>query len=132
MKRKFPNTRLRRLRSNSPIRNLIRESTLSPHDLIQPIFLIEGKNKVQKIKSMPDISRVSIDNAIKEIKGLKRLGIQAIALFPCIDNKYKNVHGSESFNPNGLMQNAIREIKDKVQDVAIISDIALDLSLIHI
>tara|TARA_B100001564_G_scaffold356589_1_gene371085 strand:- start:1403 stop:2395 length:993 start_codon:yes stop_codon:yes gene_type:complete len=126
MKRKFPNTRLRRLRSNSPIRNLIRESTLSPHDLIQPIFLIEGKNKVQKIKSMPDISRVSIDNAIKEIKGLKRLGIQAIALFPCIDNKYKNVHGSESFNPNGLMQNAIREIKDKVQDVAIISDIALD------
>ena len=57
MKRKFPNTRLRRLRNNSPIRNLIKENTLSPHDLIQPIFLIEGKNKVQKIKSMPDIFR---------------------------------------------------------------------------
>ena len=126
MKRKFPNTRLRRLRNNSPIRNLIRESILSPHDLIQPIFLTEGKNKIQKIKSMPDISRVSIDNAIKEIKVLKKLGIQGVALFPCIDNKYKNKNGSESFNRNGLMQKAIREIKDKVQDIAIISDIALD------
>ena len=64
MKRKFPNTRLRRLRADSPIRNLIRESALSQHDLIQPIFLIEGKNKIQKIKSMPDILRMSIDNAI--------------------------------------------------------------------
>ena len=73
MKRKFPNTRLRRLRNNSPIRNLIRESVLSPHDLIQPIFLIEGKSKIQKVKSMPDIDRMSLDIAIKEIKLLKKL-----------------------------------------------------------
>ena len=112
MKRKFPNTRLRRIRANSPIRNLIRENTLSPHDVIQPIFLIEGKNKIQKIKSMPDISRISIDNAIKEIKVLKKLGIQGVALFPCIDNKYKDKQGTESHNPNGLMQQAIKNIKD--------------------
>ena len=126
MKRKFPNTRLRRLRADSPIRNLIRESALSPHDLIQPIFLIEGKNKIQKIKSMPDILRMSIDNAIKEIKVLKKLGIQGVALFPCIDNKYKDKQGSESYNPDGLMQHAIKNIKDVIEDIAIISDIALD------
>ena len=126
MKRKFPNTRLRRLRKNSPIRNLIRESVLSPHDLIQPIFLIEGKSKIQKVKSMPDIDRMSLDIAIKEIKLLKKLGIQAIALFPCIEKKYKDKDGTESFNPNGLMQRSIKKIKDSVDNVAIISDIALD------
>lgn len=126
MKRKFPNTRLRRLRNNSPIRNLIKENTLSPHDLIQPIFLIEGKNKVQKIKSMPDIFRMSLDIALKEIKILKNLGIQGIALFPCINKKYKDNIGSESFNPNGLMQKAIKKIKDTIDEVAIISDVALD------
>ena len=126
MKRKFPNTRLRRLRNNSPIRNLIRESALSPHDLIQPIFLIEGKSKIQKVKSMPDINRMSLDIAIKEIKLLKKLGIQAIALFPCIEKKYKDKYGTESFNPNGLMQRSIKKIKDSIDDVAIISDVALD------
>ena len=126
MKRKFPNTRLRRLRNNSPIRNLIKENTLSPHDLIQPIFLIEGKNKVQKIKSMPDIFRMSLDVALKEIKILKNLGIQGIALFPCINKKYKDNIGSESFNPNGLMQKAINKIKDTIDELAIISDVALD------
>jgi len=126
MKRKFPNTRLRRLRNNSPIRNLIRESVLSPHDLIQPIFLIEGKSKIQKVKSMPDINRMSLDIAIKEIKLLKKLGIQAIALFPCIEKKYKDKDGAESFNPNGLMQRSIKKIKDSIDNVAIISDVALD------
>ena len=64
----FPKIRLRRLRNNSPIRNLIRENVLSAHDLIQPIFLIDGKNKTEKIKSMPSIHRMTIDLAIKEIK----------------------------------------------------------------
>ena len=126
MKRKFPNTRLRRLRNNSPIRNLIKENTLSPHDLIQPIFLIEGKNKVQKVKSMPDIFRMSVDVALKEIKILKNLGIQGVALFPCINKRYKDNTGSESFNPNGLMQKAINKIKDTIDELAIISDVALD------
>ena len=96
MKKNFPNIRLRRLRNNSPIRNLIRENILSPHDLIQPIFIIEGKNKTEKIKSMPGILRMSIDVAIKEIKLLKKLGIQGVALFPSIEKKYKNNAGTES------------------------------------
>jgi porphobilinogen synthase len=108
MKKNFPNIRLRRLRNNSPIRNLIRENVLSPYDLIQPIFIIEGNNKTEKIKSMPDIHRMSIDIAIKEIKILKKLGIQGIALFPCIEKKHKDV-----------------------KDIAIISDVALDPYTIH-
>jgi len=131
MKKNFPNIRLRRLRNNSPIRNLIRENILSPHDLIQPIFIIEGNNKTEKIKSMPGIYRMSIDIAIKEIKILKKLGIQGIALFPCIEKKYKDIQGTESFNQDGLMQRAIRSIKKSVKDIAIISDVALDPYTVH-
>ena len=75
---------------------------------------------------MPDIDRMSLDIAIKEIKLLKKLGIQAIALFPCIEKKYKDKNGTESFNPNGLMQRSIKKIKDSIDNVAIISDVALD------
>ena len=126
MKKRFPNTRLRRLRSTKSLRNLIRENSLSPHDLIQPIFLIEGKNKTEKIKTMPDIFRFSIDKAIIEIKKLKNLGIESVALFPCINKKYKDLTGTESYNPDGLIQRAISEIKLKIADVTIISDVALD------
>ena len=131
MKKNFPNIRLRRLRNNSPIRNLVRENILSPHDLIQPLFVIEGNNKTEKIKSMPNIHRLSIDLAIKEIKILKKLGIQGVALFPCIQKKYKNNDGSEAFNEDGLMQRAIRNIKKAVKDIAIISDVALDPYTTH-
>ena len=126
MKKRFPNTRLRRLRSTKSLRNLIGENTLSPHDLIQPIFLIEGKNKIEKITTMPNIFRYTIDKAIIEIKKLKKLGIESIALFPCINKKYKNLTGSESYNPDGLIQRAISEIKLKINNISIISDVALD------
>ena len=126
MKKSFPNIRLRRLRANSSIRNLVRENVLSPFDLIQPLFVIEGKNKIEKIRSMPSITRMSIDKIVKEVKILKKLGIQAIALFPYINKKLKNSSGSESYNPKGLIQNCIKEIKDKINDMIIISDIALD------
>ena len=68
MKKRFPNTRLRRLRSSAEIRNLVRENRLSAHDLIQPIFIVDGKNITQKIASMPDICRFSIDKAVSEVK----------------------------------------------------------------
>ena len=115
MKKRFPNTRLRRLRSSAEIRNLVRENRLSAHDLIQPIFIVEGKNITQKIASMPDICRFSIDKVVSEVKKIKNLGIQAIALFPSISNKLKSSDGSESFNPDGLVQRAIREIKKELK-----------------
>ena len=126
MKKRFPNTRLRRLRATKSLRNLIRENSLSPHDLIQPIFLIEGRNKIEKVKTMPNIYRHTVDKAIVEIKKLKKLGLEAIALFPCINKKHKDLTGSESYNPGGLIQKAISEIKLKINDITIISDVALD------
>ena len=126
MKKRFPNTRLRRLRATKSLRNLIRENSLSPHDLIQPIFLIEGRNKIEKVNTMPNIYRYTVDKAIVEIKKLKKLGLEAIALFPCINKKHKNLTGSESYNPGGLIQKAISEIRLKINDITIISDVALD------
>jgi len=126
MKKRFPNTRLRRLRATKSLRNLIRENSLSPHDLIQPIFLIEGKNKIEKVNTMPNIYRYTVDKAIVEIKKLKKLGLEAIALFPCINKKHKDLTGSESYNPGGLIQKAISEIRLKINDITIISDVALD------
>ena len=131
MKRRYPNTRARRLRSKTSIRNLVKETSLNTNDLIQPIFLVNGKNKKQKIKSMPDIERMSIDNAIKYIRKLKNLGVGAIALFPHIERKLKSSDAAESYNPDGLIQRAINEIKNKVENINIISDVALDPYTIH-
>jgi len=122
----YPSLRMRRLRDSSSIRKLIRETSLSAHNLIQPIFLTDGVNKKEKIMSMPNICRYSIDNALKEIKSLCALGIVAIALFPKISSSKKSLSADEAYNKNGLIQNSIRKIKDKFPNILIISDVALD------
>ena len=88
----FPSLRMRRLRSTDNIRRLVRETKLAPENLIQPIFLIDGKNKKEKISSMPDIFRLSIDHALKEIKKLLTAGIIAVALFPKISASKKSLN----------------------------------------
>ena len=125
-KQSFPSLRMRRLRSADNIRRLVRETKLSPENLIQPIFLIEGKNKKEKISSMPDILRLSIDHALKEIKKLSNLGIIAVALFPKIVKKKKTLNAEEAYKSNGLVQTCIKKIKDKFPDLLVISDVALD------
>lgn len=122
----YPSLRMRRLRDSSSIRKLIRETSLSAHNLIQPIFLTDGFNKKEKIMSMPNIYRYSIDNALKEIKSLCALGIVAIAIFPKISSSKKSLNADEAYNKNGLIQNSIRKIKDKFPNILIISDVALD------
>ena len=122
----YPSLRMRRLRDSSSIRKLIRETSLSAHNLIQPIFLTDGFNKKEKIMSMPNIYRYSIDNALKEIKSLCALGIVAIAIFPKISSSKKSLNANEAYNKNGLIQNSIRKIKDKFPNILIISDVALD------
>lgn len=122
----YPSLRMRRLRDSSSIRKLIRETSLSAHNLIQPIFLTDGFNKKEKIMSMPNINRYSIDNALKEIKSLCALGIVAIAVFPKISSSKKSLNADEAYNKNGLIQNSIRKIKDKFPNLLIISDVALD------
>lgn len=122
----FPNTRMRRNRAQGWIRDLVRENTLSTHDLIMPIFVIEGEDKEEPISSLPGVSRRSIDLAIEHCREIYEIGIPAIAIFPVIDNALKTEDGAESFNPDNLMCRAIRAIKDTVPDLGIIGDVALD------
>tara|TARA_B100000459_G_C8552927_1_gene190378 strand:+ start:44 stop:970 length:927 start_codon:yes stop_codon:yes gene_type:complete len=109
----------------------VRETNLCGSDLIQPIFIIEGKNKKQRIPSMPNMNRLSIDMAIKEVRSLTKNGIGAVALFPQIEQKKKSIRATEAHNDDGLIQRAIREIKNKVPDSIIISDVALDPYTTH-
>ena len=125
-KQSFPSLRMRRLRSTDNIRRLVRETKLAPENLIQPIFLSEGKNKKEKISSMPDIFRLSIDYTLKEIKKLTTVGIIAIALFPKIAASKKTLNAEEAYKPDGLVQTCIKKIKDKFPDLLVISDVALD------
>ena len=116
----------RKLRKSQNIRDLIQETTLTVNDLIQPIFIIEGKNKSEKIPSMPDIERKSLDLQLNYINLLINKGIKSIILFPSIDEKKKNSKATEALNPNGLIPKAIQKIKKEFPDIILITDIALD------
>jgi len=118
--------RPRRLRKQKFNRSLVRENSLSAHDLIYPLFIIEGKNKKEKIKSMPGIERLSIDQLLIEAKEIVDLEIQAIALFPVINSDKKTEEAEESYNSDGLIQRAVREVKRSFPELAVITDVALD------
>lgn len=118
--------RPRRNRMSPWVRELVAEVNISASDLIMPFFVIEGKNKKEPIKSLPDQYRFSIDLLIKEIKKAKALGIPAIMLFPFTDPKLKNADGTEALNPNNLICKAVKEIKKQVPDIGVICDVALD------
>ncbi len=124
---KYPNLRLRRSRGQDWARRLVEENKLSSNDLIMPIFLVDGKNKKQKINNMPDIYRYSIDKLSMILDKCLKHRIPAVALFPYVDNKLKNSLGSEALNENNLVCKAIRLIKKKYGNkIGIICDVALD------
>ncbi len=123
---KFPATRMRRMRFNDFSRRLMRENLLSVNDLIYPMFVMEGVQKREPIPSMPDIERLSLDFFIEEARELYILGIPAIALFPVISLDKKTLDASEAYNPNGLIQRSIHDLKQAVPELGIITDIALD------
>ncbi len=123
---KFPNTRLRRVRNSDWIRRLVSENNLSSNDLIYPIFLIEGKNKTEKIKSMPESFRYTIDKIDPVVEKCLKYKIPMISLFPCVPNNKKNKLGSESLNENNLICRAIKKIKKRYKNIGIMSDVALD------
>ena len=118
--------RPRRLRKQRFNRSLVRESSLSAKDLIYPLFITEGENKREKIESMPGIERVSIDQLLIEAKEIIDLKIQAIALFPVIGPDKKTEEAEESFNPDGLIQRAVKSLKRSFPELAVITDVALD------
>ena len=124
---KYPNLRLRRNRKNSWSRRLVAENNLSANDFILPIFLIEGKNKTQPIKSMPDVFRYSIDNIGKIIDRAIKIQVPMVVLFPNSSKRLKDNLGSEALNENNLVCKAIRKIKDKYKnEIGIMTDVALD------
>ena len=127
----YPHTRMRRMRSDDFSRRMMQENTLTPNDLIFPVFVLEGTNQREAIPSMLGIERLSIDLLIKEAKLLASLGIPAIALFPVISQDKKSAQAEEAYNPNGLVQRAVRDLKDAVPEIGVITDIALDPFTTH-
>lgn len=117
---------MRRMRRDDFSRRLMQESVLTPNDLIYPIFVIEGKAKREKVTSMPDVERLSVDELCKEATHLLKLGIPAIALFPSPDPATKSDDGREAFNADGLVQRAVKAVKDTCPELGIITDVALD------
>ncbi|MXN92735.1 porphobilinogen synthase [Flavobacterium sp. Sd200] len=122
----FPIHRNRRLRTNESIRSLVRETTISPNDFMFPMFIAEGKGVEVPLGSMPGLFRRSIDLTVKEVKELWSLGIKAVNIYVKVDDSLKDNAGTEAWNKNGLMQQAIRAIKDAVPGMIVMPDVALD------
>ena len=118
--------RQRRLRSSAWMRDLVRETTLTPKDFILPMFIIDGQNEKTQIKTMPGIERLSVDLAVKAAKEAAAAGIPALALFPNTPAELRNADGSEAYNPDNLMCRALRAIKNAVPEIGLIADVALD------
>jgi porphobilinogen synthase len=126
MNRKFPESRMRRMRAADWSRRLMRESTLSADDLIYPVFVIEGDNQREKVPSMPGVERKSIDLLVEEAREVEALGIPVIALFPVVPQEKKTPNEEEAFNPNGLTPVAVKAIKAACPDLGVMTDVALD------
>jgi porphobilinogen synthase len=122
---------MRRMRRDEFSRRLMRETRLSADDLIFPIFIVEGSLQRQPIHSMPDIYRLSIDELLKEAGELVELGIPAIALFPSPHADSKTLDGREAWNPEGLVQRAVRSLKQQFPELGVITDVALDPYTTH-
>ena len=122
----YPATRLRRNRKKDWCRRLVQENTLSPNDLIWPIFICEGKNVKEQIKTMPGVYRYSVDRLEKLVESAMSKKIPMIALFPNIPNSKKNQSGSEALNRNNLICKALRQIKKNYKNIGIMCDVALD------
>lgn len=127
----FPQTRLRRNRKAAWSRELVAETVLLPQHLIYPIFLVEGKNVVETVKTLPGVSRLSVDKAILEIKLAKSLGVKMVALFPVVAKERKSLSAEEAYNKDNLICRAIKEIKFAVPDMGIMADVALDPYTTH-
>jgi porphobilinogen synthase len=129
--REFPVNRMRRMRKDDFSRRLMRETRLSVDDLIFPVFIVEGQKQRQEISSMPGMFRFSIDELLLEAQELVELKIPAIALFPAPDANVKSLLAEEAYNPNGLVQTAVRELKRAFPALGVITDVALDPYTTH-
>ncbi len=127
----YPIIRKRRMRRNDFSRRLMRENLLSVNDFIYPMFVLDGEQQRQAVVSMPGIERLSIDLLIEEAQLIQQLGIPAIALFPVIESNGKSDDAAEAWNPEGLVQRAVRALKENIPKLGVITDVALDPYTIH-
>jgi porphobilinogen synthase len=123
---KFPRVRMRRMRRDDFSRRLMRETRLTADDLIQPVFVMEGKNRAEAVVSMPGIERVTTDLLLRQVEKLLKLGVPAIALFPVVASSKKDSKAKEAFNPKGLVPQTVRALKKNFPELGVITDIALD------
>ena len=122
----YPNSRPRRLRANHAIRSLVQEHHLSVNDFVVPLFVVEGTSVREEIESMPGQFRLSIDQLIKEAHEIQNLGLKSILLFTKVSDDLKDNTGKEALNPNGLMQRAIKAVKEERPELYVMTDVALD------
>jgi porphobilinogen synthase len=128
---KFPTTRLRRVRNTDWVRRLISENNLSVNDLVLPVFIREGKNKKEPIKTMPGVYRYTLDKVEKIVNEASKYGLPMIALFPCTPKSKKDIGGMEAINPDNLICRALRLIKKRNKNIGIMCDVALDPYTTH-
>ncbi|MEI7669187.1 MAG: porphobilinogen synthase [Pseudomonadota bacterium] len=127
----YPNTRMRRTRKHSWLRDLLSENTLTSQDLIMPFFVQEGVRKRTAIDSMPDVFRLSIDELVKEAGKAFALCIPAIAIFPVVEIELKSENAEESYNPDNLICRAVKAVKNAFPNLGVICDVALDPYTLH-
>ncbi len=127
----YPATRMRRMRRDDFSRRLMRETLLTPADLIYPVFVLEGEGRREAVASMPGIERLSLDLLVRESGSLSALGIPAIAIFPVTPPEAKSEDAAEAYNPDGLAQRAVRAVKEAVPELGVITDVALDPFTTH-
>ena len=122
----YPQIRMRRMRRDGFSRDLMREHILTPADFIYPVFVLEGSNKVEDVKSMPGVQRKTLDLLLKDAEQCMKLGIPVMAIFPVIDTPLKSLDASEAYNPQGLVPRVVAALKKNFPELGIMTDIALD------
>ncbi len=127
----YPATRMRRMRRDDFSRRLMRETTLTPDDLILPVFVLEDEGQREAVASMPGVERLSIDLLVREAREVAALGIPAMAIFPVTPPEAKSDDAAEAYDPDGLAQRAVRTLKDSVPELGVITDVALDPFTTH-
>ncbi len=127
----FPAIRMRRMRRDEFTRRLMRETVLTPDDLIYPVFIVEGKNRSEPVASMPGVERVTIDRLLAIAEQCLRLRVPVMALFPAIEQRLKTPQGKEAFNPRGLVPRAVAALKKRFPELGVMTDVALDPYTTH-
>lgn len=122
----FPAIRMRRMRRDDFSRRLMRESVLTPDDLIYPVFVLEGQGVTEAVPSMPGVNRVSLDNLLRVADEAQTLGVPALALFPVVGAERKSDGAEEAWNPDGLVPRVVRALKERFPELGVITDVALD------